>query len=59
MKTKDFLKEHNACFEGAKWALSISEEMADVWDAMIEQGKHEWLTRTATRPGHQPNKEED
>jgi hypothetical protein len=25
--------------------------MADVWDAMIEQGKHEWLVWTATRPG--------
>ena len=25
--------------------------MVDVWDAMIEQGKHEWLIWTATRPG--------
>ena len=49
MKTKDFLKKHDACIDGAKWALSISEEMADVWDAMIEQVKHEWLLWTATR----------
>jgi hypothetical protein len=51
MKTKDFLKQHSACTGGAKWALSISEDMADVWDAMIEQGKYEWLVWTATRPG--------
>jgi len=50
MKTKDFLRQHEACRDGAKWALSISEEMDDVWDAMIEQGKHNWLIWTATRP---------
>ena len=50
MKTKDFLKQHSACIDGAKWALSIGEEMADVWDAMIEQGKHDWLIWTVTRP---------
>lgn len=50
MKTKDFLKQHSACTEGAKWALSIGGDMADVWDAMIEQGKHDWLIWTATRP---------
>ena len=51
METKYFLKQHNACFEGAKWALSIGEEMDAVWNAMIEQGKHKWLLWTATRPG--------
>ena len=51
MKTKDFLKKHDACTGGAKWALSISGDMADVWNAMIEQGKHAWLLWTATRPG--------
>ncbi len=55
MKTKDFLKEHSACKDGAKWALSIGEDMADVWDAMIEQGKHDWLLWTATRPGVFPD----
>ena len=55
MKTKDFLKKHEACIDGAKWALSISEDMADVWEAMIEQGKHEWLRWTATRPGVFPD----
>ena len=50
MKTRDFLKKHRACAYGAKWALSISDDMADVWDAMIEQGKHDWLIWTATRP---------
>ena len=51
MKTADFLRKHDACREGAKWALSISDEMSDIWEAMIEQGKHEWLLWTATRPG--------
>jgi hypothetical protein len=51
MKTKGFLKQHSACIDGARWALSISEDMADVWDAMIEQGMHDWLVWTATRPG--------
>lgn len=51
MKTKDFLKQHSACIDGTRWALSIGEEMADVWDAMIEQGKHAWVIWTATRPG--------
>jgi len=51
MKTKDFLNKHDACTGGAKWALSISASMADVWDAMIKQDRHEWLVWTATRPG--------
>ena len=51
MKTKDFLKQHSACTSGARWALSISGDMVDVWDAMIEQGKHGWLVWAATRPG--------
>ena len=51
MKTNEFLKQHSACIEGARWALSISGDMSDVWDAMIEQGKHNWLIWTATRPG--------
>ena len=50
MKTKEFLKKHDACTEGAKWALSISGDMADVWNAMIEQGKYAGLIWTATRP---------
>jgi hypothetical protein len=50
MKTKEFLKEHGACTSGARWALSVSEDMADVWEALIEQGKHGWLVWTATRP---------
>jgi hypothetical protein len=55
MKTKDFLKEHSACIDGAKWALSIGDDMADVWDALIEQGKRDWLLWTATRPGVFPD----
>ena len=55
MKTKDFLKEHKVCSESAAWALSISEDMADVWEAMIEQGEHDWLLWIATRPGVFPD----
>jgi hypothetical protein len=55
MKTKEFLKKHEACTGGAKWALSIGEDMADVWNAMIEQGKRDWLLWTATRPGVFPD----
>ncbi len=51
MKTKDFLKKHEACCDGARWALSISKEMSDVWDAMIKEGKHAWLIWTLSRPG--------
>ncbi len=51
MKTSDFLRQHNACRDGTKWALSISKDMADVWDAMLAQGKHDWLIWAATRHG--------
>lgn len=51
MKTVDFLRKHDACSSGSRWALSISEDMADVWDAMIEQNRYKWLLWTATRPG--------
>jgi len=51
MKTGDFLRKHNACWDGARWALSISDDMSVVWDAMIKEGKHDWLIWTATRPG--------
>jgi hypothetical protein len=51
MKTADCLRKHRARTEYTKWALSISADMSAVWDAMIEQGKHDWLIWTATRPG--------
>lgn len=51
MKTKHFLKKHRACADGAKWALSMSDDMADVWDAMLSQEKWEWLIWTLSRPG--------
>jgi hypothetical protein len=51
MKVADFIREHNACPSGAKWALSTSDDMSDVWDMMVKEGKHEWLIWTATRPG--------
>lgn len=54
MKTIDFLKQHNACRECAKWALSVSDDMSDVWDALVEQKRLDWLLWTATRPGVGP-----
>jgi hypothetical protein len=55
MKTDDFLRQHDACREGAKWALSVSTDMADVWESLIAQNRHEWLIWTATRPGVFPS----
>lgn len=55
MKTADFLRAHRACQSGAKYALGIGPDMADVWDAMIRDGKHEWLLWTATRKGVFPD----
>lgn len=54
MKTADFIREHDACRYCAKWALSVSKDMADVWDAMVKQNKHDWLLWAATRPGVLP-----
>lgn len=50
MKTADFLWEHRAHTEYTKWALSISDDMADVWDALVEQDKYDWLMWTFMRP---------
>ena len=51
MKTVDFLRKNNACSDVAKWALSVSDNMADVWNSLIQEGKYEWLLWAATRPG--------
>ena len=40
MKTADFIREHHYCRKCAEWALSISDDMADVWDA-IQKAKEE------------------
>ena len=50
MKTFDFLREHRAHTEYTKWALSISDDMADVWDALVEQDKYDWLMWAFMRP---------
>ena len=55
MKTADFLREHNACREGAHWALSVSNDMSVVWEALLQQGRHEWLVWAATRSGVFPD----
>ena len=51
MTTDEFCTKHNACTDGREWALSVSNNMAVVWDAMIEQRKIEWLCWTAGRDG--------
>jgi hypothetical protein len=55
MKTADCLLKHRAHPEYTKWALSTSEDMAAVWDALVKQNKYEWLVWTATRPGIFPD----
>lgn len=55
MKTSAFIKEQAASPYAAKWALSISNDMAEVWDALIAQGNWEWLVWTSTRPGVFPD----
>ena len=55
MKTKDFLEKYGACASGARWALSISEDMGDVWEAMIAEEKHTWLIWTLSRAGVFPD----
>jgi len=50
MNPTDFIKKHGACRDGTAWALSVSDDMADVWDALIAQGKREWLVWILTRP---------
>jgi hypothetical protein len=49
VETLDFCKEHRACRGGSAWALSVSDDMADVWDALIDQHKYEWLLWVAER----------
>lgn len=49
MKTKSFFHKYYTYKELATWALSISDDMADVWNALIKEGKHEWLVWTATQ----------
>ncbi len=51
MKTADFLRKHHYCRKCAEWALSISDDMANVWDAMIKQNRHNWLLWAAIQPG--------
>jgi hypothetical protein len=47
MNMKEWLRKHDACPEGYKWAVSNCSTMQDVWDA----AKPEWLVWVATRPG--------
>lgn len=51
MKTADFLRKYEVDPFSAEWSLSISDDMADVWDALIEQERYGWLAWTATRHG--------
>ena len=46
-KLREFLRNHRACDEGAKWALENCESLAQVWT----DAKPEWLIWVATREG--------
>jgi hypothetical protein len=43
MKTKEFLDTYNACYDLRSYALSISDNMADVWDRLVSDQKITWL----------------
>lgn len=43
MKTQEYCQKHKACPDGIAWAMSISDEMSEVWEALIAQKKIEWL----------------
>lgn len=51
MKTAEFCKIHNADEEFTQYATSVSDEMADVWDAMIERGEDYALLWVMEQPG--------
>jgi len=55
ISTKDFCDQHEACVNGRKWALTIGDDMAVVWDAMITESRLDWLLWTATRQGVFPS----
>jgi hypothetical protein len=47
MNMKNWLREHHACSEGYKWAVSNCKTMQQVWDT----ARPEWLVWVATRRG--------
>lgn len=56
MKTAEFIAKYKACESGSKWAISVSDDMADVWDALIKEELLDWLLWVVNRPGIFPNK---
>ena len=53
MTITEFCRKHEACRDGAKWALENCQNMDDVW----ENAKPEWLVWVATCEGVLPDKE--
>lgn len=51
MRTDSFLCKHQADRKDSKWALSVSEDMHDVWNAMVKRRKCDLLVWTAGRDG--------
>lgn len=44
---KEFLKKHDACEEGYKWAIKECKSLQEVWD----KSRIDWLIWLATREG--------
>lgn len=51
MKTREFLEKYDDCTERAQWMLSTGDEMSEVYDEMIIEGRWAWLIWTISRPG--------
>lgn len=51
MRTDSFLCKHQADRKDSKWALSVSDDMHDVWNAMVKRRKCDLLVWTAGRDG--------
>lgn len=43
MKTMEFIESYRPCSDGISWALSVSADMADVWDTLIRERRYGWL----------------
>lgn len=43
MQTKTFMMKNAATIYDTRWAVSISNNMADIWDTMIKQNKYDLL----------------
>ena len=48
---KAFLKKHDACASGARWAIENCTSLYDLWDKLPGAPNKSWMMWVATRPG--------